>query len=64
MELMAPLGVVADATISVQSMKLLLIVLCLRRGASHHCGDSDPSRIIGLMFVDFSNHLALNDSRK
>ena len=57
-------GVVAATTTSVPSMKCSLIVPCLRRRAPHHCRDLDPSRTIGQASVDFSNHLALNDSGK
>ena len=59
---MAPRGVVAAVTISVLSMKYLLIVPCLRRRAPHHCGDLDPFRTIGLMSLVFSSPLALSAS--
>ena len=61
---MAQPGVVAAATISVPSMKYLLTVLCLRRGAPHHCGDPDPSRTNGRTSVVFLSSLALNVFRK
>ena len=55
-------GVVAAVTISELSMRLLLIELCLRRGAQPLCGVLDPFRTIGRMSVVFSSPLALNDS--
>ena len=58
---MVQLGDVAVVTISVLLMKPLPIVLCLRRRAPHHCGDPDPSRIIGRMSVVFLSPPALND---
>ena len=51
---MVQLGVVAVVTISVLVMRLLVIVLCLRRRAHHHCGVPDPSRTLGRTPVDFS----------
>ena len=57
-------GDAAAKTISVLSMRPLLIVPCLRHRAPHHCGDPDPSRTIGQTCVVSSSHRALNVSGK
>ena len=44
---MAPLGVVAAATISVLLMKCSLVVPCLRLRAPHHCADRIHPRQLG-----------------
>ena len=57
---MARRGVVAAVTMSVLSMRSLLIAPCPRHRAPHHCGDPDPFRTIGQTSADFSNHRVLN----
>ena len=61
---MAQRGVVVAVTISVLSMKCLLIVPCVRHRAPHRCGDLDLSRTIGLTYVVFSLTRVLNVSGK
>ena len=57
---MAPLGVVAAATMSVLSTKCLLILPCPRLWSPHRCGDPNQSRTVGRSSVVFLTPIALN----